>query len=71
MDRLRCQNLKKQENFYEKRFVNQKYPILLKYQKEVNIESYARRLDLMLSELKEEDQYRELDTMLVLKDILY
>lgn len=48
-----------------------KYPILLKYPKEVNIGNYARRLDLMLKELKEEYQYSELDAMLVLKDILY
>lgn len=48
-----------------------KYPILVQYQKEVNIPSYARRLNEMLDELKKEYQYSELDTLLVLKDILY
>lgn len=48
-----------------------KYPILLKYQKEVNIPNYAHRLNLMLKELEKEYQYSELDAMLALKDILY
>lgn len=48
-----------------------KYPILVQYQKEVNIPSYARRLNEMLDELKKEYHYSELDTLLVLKDILY
>lgn len=48
-----------------------KYPILLKYQAEVNIPNYARRISLMLDELKRECDYNEQDAMLVLKDILY
>ncbi len=48
-----------------------KYPILIQYQKEVNIPNYARRLEIMLNELKEEYRYSEQDTLLVLKDILY
>ncbi|MDD2959931.1 MAG: helix-turn-helix domain-containing protein [Lachnospiraceae bacterium] len=48
-----------------------KYPILTSYQNEVNIPNYARRITVMLDELKQEYQYSELDTMLVLKDILY
>ena len=47
-----------------------KYPILLKYQAEVNIPNYARRISLMLDELKRECDYNEQDAMLVLKDIL-
>lgn len=47
-----------------------KYPILLKYQADVNIPNYARRISIMLDELKAEYQYSELDAMLVLKDIL-
>ena len=47
-----------------------KYPILLKYQAEVNIPNYARRINLMLDELKRECDYNEQDAMLVLKDIL-
>ena len=48
-----------------------KYPILLKYQAEVNISNYAYRINVMLDELKQEYQFNELDAMLVLKDILY
>lgn len=47
-----------------------KYPILLQYQNEVNVPNYARRLRLMLEELREEYHYNEQDTVLVLKDIL-
>lgn len=48
-----------------------KYPVLLSYQARVNIPNYARRISLMLDELKEEYQFSERDAMLVLKDILY
>lgn len=47
-----------------------RYPILLRYQNEVNIANYAVRLGSMLDELKEEYRYSELDALLVLKDIL-
>ncbi len=47
-----------------------KYPILLRYQNEVNTANYAARLSVMLDELKDEYGYNELDAMLVLKDIL-
>lgn len=48
-----------------------KYPILLKYQTEVNIPNYAYRIRIMLDELKQEYQYSDQDACLVLKDILY
>ena len=48
-----------------------KYPILIRYQQEVNIPNYARRLNIMFDELKEEYHYNEQDAMLILKDILY
>lgn len=48
-----------------------KYPILLKYQNEVNIPNYARRLNEMLDEIRQQYQLNEQDAMLVLKDILY
>lgn len=48
-----------------------KYPILLKYQTEVNVPNYAVRMRTMFDELKQEYGYTDLDTMLVLKDILY
>lgn len=47
-----------------------KYPILLKYQEQVNIPNYSVRLAKMIDELKEEYGYTELDALLVLKDIL-
>ena len=48
-----------------------KYPILLKYQEDVNISNYAHRIHVMLDELILEYQFNEQDAMLVLKDILY
>lgn len=48
-----------------------KYPVLLQYQQEANVPDYARRINLMLNELKTEYQFNEQDAMLVLKDILY
>ena len=48
-----------------------KYPVLLKYQKKVNISDYAHRINAMLNELKQEYDFSEQDAMLVLKDILY
>lgn len=48
-----------------------KYPILVRYQRDVNTPNYARRLNIMLDELKQEYGYSEQDAMLVLKDILY
>lgn len=48
-----------------------KYPILIQYQQEVNIPNYARRINIMLDELRKEYQYSEQDAMLALKDILY
>lgn len=47
-----------------------KYPILLRYQNEVNIPNYSVRISKMLDELREEYHYNEQDAMLVLKDIL-
>lgn len=48
-----------------------KYPILLKYQDEVNVADYERRIDKMLDEMRQEYGFDEQDAMLVLKDILY
>ena len=48
-----------------------KYPILLQYQKEVDIPAYAQRINFMLDELKTKYRISEQDAMLVLKDILY
>lgn len=48
-----------------------KYPILLKYQTEVNTMNYAFRITKMFKEIKDEYGYSKQDAMLVLKDILY
>lgn len=48
-----------------------KYPVLLKYQTEVNVPNYAVRLNAMLDELRTIYHFDEQDSVLVLKDILY
>lgn len=48
-----------------------KYPILKTYQKEVNIDAYAKPFQEMLQQLENEYHYSKQDAMLVLKDILY
>ena len=48
-----------------------KYPILLKYQTEVNTSNYAFLITKMFDEIKNEYGYSKQDAMLVLKDILY
>lgn len=50
---------------------SKKYPILAKYQKQVNIEEYACKIREMLIKLQKEYDFGTLDSMLVLKDILY
>ena len=47
-----------------------KYPILKEYQKEVNIPCYSKKIREMFTSLQKEYGYSELDSMLVLKDIL-
>lgn len=48
-----------------------KYPILVSYQKNVDTKKYASQIREMLEGLKTVYEYNELDSMLVLKDILY
>lgn len=47
-----------------------KYPILTTYQKEVDTDFYAVGLTALLDELKKKYGYDEMDSFLVLKDIL-
>ena len=47
-----------------------KYPVLGRYQQEVDIPRYAGEIRRMLTELEESFGYSGLDAMLVLKDIL-
>ena len=47
-----------------------KYPILKKYQSEVDIPKYAKKIRKLFNDLQTTYNYSELDAMLVLKDIL-
>ena len=47
-----------------------KYPILITYRQEVQVDAYAARLQEMLAHLQREYQYSAEDAFLVLKDIL-
>lgn len=47
-----------------------KYPILVRYQKEVNIPFYSKEIRRLFTKLQQDYEYSELDAMLVLKDIL-
>ena len=49
---------------------SKKYPILARYQNEVEIPYYAKELRRLLDDLEKKSGYGELDSMLVLKDIL-
>lgn len=49
---------------------SKKYPTLASYQKEVDISYYAEELCRLLIRMEKEYGYNELDSMLVLKDIL-
>ena len=48
-----------------------KYPVLTTYQNIVNTKGYSLQIRNMLNQLQKEYHYNDLDSMLVLKDILY
>ena len=50
---------------------SKKYPVLATYQQVVNIDGYASVIRKMLEQMKMDYGYNDLDSMLVLKDILY
>ena len=50
---------------------SKKYPILASYQQEVDIYFYMQEIRKLLNKLQKEYHYSDLDSMLVLKDILY
>ena len=50
---------------------SKKYPVLATYQNRVDISKYALEIRNMLNSLSIEYGYNKLDSMLVLKDILY
>lgn len=49
---------------------SKKYPILARYQKEVEVGCYAKELDRLLKDIEKRYGYGELDAFLILKDIL-
>ena len=49
---------------------SRKYPVLASYREEVDTACYAVKLDGLLRDLEKKYGYSELDSMLVLKDIL-
>lgn len=50
---------------------SKKYPVLATYQNKVDISKYALEIWKMFNSLQVEYGYNELDSMLILKDILY
>lgn len=50
---------------------SKKYPVLATYQNTVDISRYAKEIRKLLNELSSNYNYNTLDSMLVLKDILY
>ena len=50
---------------------SKKYPVLATYQNKVDISKYALEIRKMFNSLQVEYGYNELDSMLILKDILY
>lgn len=48
-----------------------KYPVLVTYQDRVDIPKYAHEIRIMLETLSSDYGYNALDSMLILKDILY
>ena len=50
---------------------SKKYPVLATYQNRVDISKYAIKIRNMLNSLSVEYGYNKLDSMLILKDILY
>ena len=63
-------NEKNQEKVNWTKVWSSKYPILKTYQKEVDIIKYKSQIRNMFNELQNTYGYSELDSMLVLKDIL-
>ena len=47
------------------------YPILRKYQDEVDTNKYANKINKLLNDIKKDNGYNDEDSMLVLKDIMY
>ena len=64
-------NEKNQDNINWTKVWSKKYSILEEYQNIVNIKKYSIAIRNLLKELSNEYNFSKLDSMLVLKDILY
>lgn len=49
---------------------SKKYPVLATYKNQVDVSKYSKEIRKLLDQLSHDYQYNELDSMLVLKDIL-
>ena len=63
-------NEEKEEKINWTKMWGKKYPVLNTYQEEVDTKKYANELRNLLEDLQKEYGYNELDSLLVLKDIL-
>ena len=63
-------NEKKEAKINWTKMWGKKYPVLNTYQENVDIKKYASELRNLLEDLQKEYGYNELDSLLVLKDIL-
>ena len=64
-------NVKNQDNINWTKVWSKKYSILEEYQNIVDIKKYSIAIRNLLKELSNEYNFSKLDSMLVLKDILY
>ena len=64
-------NAENQEKINWTKAWSEKYPVLATYRDKVDVEKYAKEIRKLLESLQQEYQYTKLNSMLVLKDILY
>lgn len=67
---IRNTNEKNQEKVDWTKAWSTKYPVLKRYQNEVDVSKFSKEIRKLLCLLQQEYGYSELDAMLVLKDIL-
>lgn len=68
---IKNSNKEKEANIDWTKAWGKKYPVLITYQQKVNVNDYAIQIRKMLYQLQQEYHYNHLDSMLILKDILY
>ena len=68
---IKNSNPAKEEKINWTNACGKKYPILIAYHNKVDIKKYSYQIRELLNSLQKEYDYNNLDSMLVLKDILY